>query len=99
MRVIPRLTLIVASIALVASPVHAQSVTLGLRGTGTIPTGSFADPQVSSSSELIAGAKSGFGYGLELGLALGPIGLYGGFDHINFGCGTAACASDGKYTL
>jgi hypothetical protein len=40
-----------------------------------------------------------FGYGLELGVGLGPIGLYGGFDHINFGCGTAACGGDGKYTL
>lgn len=99
MRAIPRIAVAVVSLALAASPVGAQSISVGLRGTGTFPTGSFADPQVASSSALVAGAKSGFGYGLDVGLDLGPIGLYGGFDHVNFGCETAACSSDGKYTL
>ena len=46
-----------------------------------------------------AGATSGFGYGLDVGLAFGPLGIYGGFDHVKFGCGTPACPSDGRYTL
>jgi opacity protein-like surface antigen len=99
MRAIPRAAIAVASLALIASPLSAQSFSFGLRGTGTFPTGTFADPQVSSSSELVAGAKSGFGYGLDVGLDLGPVGLYAGFDHVHFGCETAACSGDEKYTL
>jgi hypothetical protein len=99
MRTIPRLAVAVASLAFVASPVRAQSISLGLRGTGTYPTGSFAAPQVSSSSAQVAGAKSGFGYGLNVGLDFGPIGLYGGFDHVTFGYQTAEFEGDGKYTL
>jgi hypothetical protein len=88
-----------ASLALIASPLRAQSLSIGLRGTSTLPTGSFADPQLSSSSELVAGAKSGFGYGLDVGLAFGPLGIYGGFDHVKFSCETAICQGGGNYTL
>ena len=99
MRATLRIAIAAASLALVASPLRAQSLSIGLRGTSTLPTGSFADPQLSSSSELVAGAKSGFGYGLDVGLAFGPLGIYGGFDHVKFGCETAACQGDGNYTL
>jgi hypothetical protein len=99
MRATLRIAIAAASVALIASPLRAQSLSIGLRGTSTLPTGSFADPQLSSSSELVAGAKSGFGYGLDVGLAFGPLGIYGGFDHVKFGCETAACQGDGSYTL
>jgi opacity protein-like surface antigen len=98
MSAFPRTAIAVASLLLVASSIHAQSISLGLRGTGSFPTGSFADAQ-GSSSAAIAGAKSGFGYGLDVGLGVGPIGIYGGFDHIKFDCETSTCQSDGKYTL
>jgi hypothetical protein len=99
MRTIPRIALAAASLALVALPLHAQSFSIGLRGTSTLPIGDSADPQASSSGQIVAGATNGFGYGLDVGLAVGPLGIYGGFDHVNFGCGTPACPSDGRYTL
>lgn len=96
MRVITR---IIAALALVAPAVHAQSFSLGLRGTGSVPTGTFAQEQSSANAALIEGAKSGFGYGLDVGLGLGMIGVYAGFDHVKFDCETATCKADGKYTL
>ena len=88
-------------LALISAPLLAQSISIGLRGSGSFPTGSFAEQQVApgSSDVLIAGAKSGFGYGVDVGVGLGPIGVYAGFDHINFDCQTETCRSDGKYTL
>lgn len=84
-----------------ASVVTAQAISIGLRGSGTFPTGSFSETQTSSTSSdvVIAGAKSGFGYGLDAGLSVGPIGVYASFDHIKFDCQTATCQTDGKYTL
>jgi Outer membrane protein beta-barrel domain len=99
MRTFPRIALAAASLALVALPLHAQSFSIGLRGISTLPIGDSADPQASSSGQIVSGASSGFGYGLDLGLAFGPLGIYGGFDHVKFGCGTPTCPSDGRYTL
>jgi len=84
-----------------ASSLSAQSIYFGLRGTGSIPTGAFAETGTSSTTNdaVIDGAKNGFGYGLDAGIGLGPIGIYVGFDHIKFDCETATCQSDGKYTL
>jgi hypothetical protein len=84
-----------------ASSLSAQSIYFGLRGTGSIPTGAFAETGTSSTTNaaVIDGAKNGFGYGLDAGIGLGPIGVYVGFDHIKFDCETATCQSDGKYTL
>jgi hypothetical protein len=88
-------------VLLVLSAMSAQSISIGLRGSGSVPTGSFAQQQVSppGSDVVIEGAKSGFGYGLDVGIGIGPIGIYGGFDHIKFDCQTETCQSDGKYTL
>ena len=103
MRAALRFAIAAASLALTVSPLRAQSFSIGLRGTSSLPTGSFGEPQLSSSSELVAGAKSGFGYGLDLGLdlglAFGPLGVYGGFDHVKFSCETAICQGGGNYTL
>jgi len=89
------------ALLLAASPLAAQSISIGLRGTGSIPTGSFAETGSSSTTNaaVIDGAKNGFGYGLDAGIGLGPIGIYVGFDHIKFDCETTTCQSDGKYTL
>jgi len=84
-----------------ASALTAQAISIGLRGTGSFPTGSFSQAQTSptSADAAIEGAKSGFGYGLDAGLSVGPIGVYASFDHIKFDCETATCQTDGKYTL
>ncbi|HVF38516.1 MAG TPA: hypothetical protein VM939_01365 [Gemmatimonadaceae bacterium] len=85
---------------LAAEPVDAQLFHVSLRGGAGVPIGPFAE-RVSSSSEeaLVARAKTGFGYGAEAGLGLGIFGLYAGFDQIEFGCETTACASEGKFEL
>ena len=84
---------------LLASPVEAQWFSIGLRGSGSIPTGEFADKSVTSAIATVNGARSGFGYGLDVGLGIGMFGLYGGFDHIKFDCQILACASEGRYIL
>jgi len=89
---------LVASI-LTTSVAGAQSFSLGLRGSGSFPTGAFAQSSSSTNTAVIEGAKSGFGYGLDAGLAVGFIGLYAGFDHVQFDCQTSTCRTDGKYTL
>jgi opacity protein-like surface antigen len=90
---------ITLSVVALAMPLSAQSISIGLRGTGSIPTGSFAENQTAANDTLIAGAKNGFGYGLDVGLGLGPLAVYAGFDKIKFDCETATCQSTGKYTM
>jgi hypothetical protein len=85
------------AVALVSAPASAQGFFLGLRGGGAIPTGDFSN--TGSSTTAIDQAKNGFGYGVDAGLHLGPIGVYAGFDHINFDCESNTCDSDGKYKL
>ncbi len=89
----------VIALLMIAQPMEAQWFSIGLRGSGSVPTGAFADNAVSSTVATINGARSGFGYGLDLGLGIGMVGLYGGFDHIKFDCQILACAAEGKYTL
>jgi hypothetical protein len=90
--------LTVLAAALVSLPVHAQGIYLGLRGGGAFPTGDFSNSEASSTTAIDA-AKSGFGYGVDAGLSLGVLGIYAGFDHINFDCESNTCNSDGKYKL
>lgn len=101
MRVIPRIAVAALSLALMAPAMLAQSISFGLRGSGNVPTGAFADNTTSATANnaLIAGAKTGFGYGLDVGLGLGLIGIYAGFDHVEFDCETTTCTNNGKYTL
>src|SRR6266540_1585248 len=49
---------------LMAQPAQGQWVAIGVRGSGSVPTGSFAEDGSSSNAALIEGAKNGFGYGL-----------------------------------
>ncbi len=87
------------SLAVAAPAISAQSLSFGLRGSGNVPTGAFANTAATSNSALIAGAKAGFGYGLDVGLGLGALGIYAGFDHVQFDCETSTCQTNGKYTL
>ena len=87
------------SLAVAAPAISAQSLSFGLRGSGNVPTGAFANTATTSNSALIAGAKAGFGYGLDVGLGLGALGIYAGFDHVQFDCETSTCQTNGKYTL
>ena len=94
--------IVLGAIAITASPLAAQSFSVGLRGSGSIPTGSFAQAPTTTANPntvLIEGAKSGFGYGLDVSLGLGAIAVYAGFDHVKFDCEEATCRNDGKYTL
>lgn len=86
--------------AAAAAPLQAQLFYVGIRGGAGIPSGVFADSvQGTNEERLLSGAKAGFGYGLDAGVNLGPLGVYAGFDRINFDCEPEACASDGKYRL
>lgn len=77
----------------------AQSFSIGLRGTGGLAVGAFAESASPNTAAALDGAKSGFGYGLDVGVALGMLGVYAGFDHINFNCETSSCSSEGQYKL
>ena len=83
-----------------ASVLSAQSISIGLRGSGSFPTGAFSQQtQTTTNTAVIEGAKSGFGYGLDAAVSMGFIGVYAGFDHVQFDCQTTTCQTDGKYTL
>ncbi len=85
-----------------AAGARAQGFSFGLRGGGGIPLGDFASTSASQSTTnqaLLTGAKTGFGYGLDAGLSMGFIGLYAGFDHVQFNCNDPQCGSQGQYTL
>jgi opacity protein-like surface antigen len=101
MRMPPKFVAVALSLAFVAPAISAQSLSFGLRGSGNVPTGDFADNTTSASTNatLISGAKAGFGYGADVGLGLGLIGIYAGFDHVQFDCETTTCTNNGKYTL
>lgn len=99
MTAIPRIGTALLALTLMSASASAQWFSAGLRGTGSVPTGSFAQDQSSTNTALIEGAKNGFGYGLDVGAGIGMIGAYAGFDRIKFNCETTTCRSDGEYTL
>jgi hypothetical protein len=101
MKSLLRTSVVLAASAIAFAPLHAQGIYFGVRGGAGIPTGSFTENTATSGSStgLLDAAKTGFGYGLDAGLQMGVIGVYGGFDHINFDCQSASCNTDGKYRL
>ena len=99
MNVVSRITVGLTVSCVFTSSANAQWIALGVRGSGTVPTGSFAEESYSSSIAVIEGAKNGFGYGLDLAAGIGMFGVYGAFDHVNFDCETYLCSSGGDYTL
>ena len=91
---------IVIGLTAAATPAEAQLFYFGIRGGAGIPTGAFADStQGTAQDQFLTGAKAGFGYGLDAGINLGPLGIYAGFDHINFDCEAQSCGADTKYRL
>ena len=96
-----RTTVVLAASSIALAPLPAQGISFGLRGGAGIPTGAFNENTATSGSStgLLDAAKTGFGYGLDAGLQMGLLGVYGGFDHINFDCQSLSCNMDGKYRL
>jgi len=83
-----------------ATTAEAQLFYIGLRGGAGIPTGSFTDSAGGTAeNRVLAGAKTGFGYGLDLGVNLGPLGVYAGFDKIKFDCEEQVCPAETNYKL
>jgi len=98
MKLIPKIGSCLIASALLSVSAQAQWISLGVRGSGSMPTGSFAE-EGASNAAVIEGAKNGFGYGLDVAAGMGMFGVYGGFDHINFECESASCPTDGEYGL
>ncbi len=89
-----------AGLVSLATPAEAQFVYFGLRGGAAVPTGAFAEGGTTGENQLVEGAKTGFGYGLDAGINLGPLGIYAGFDKMRFECAEAACsAPDSKFKM
>src|SRR6478672_4821902 len=100
MKTSARFAIVAGILAASALPLHAQLAYVGVRGGMGVPSGTFAETfQPGATDGVIRGAKPGSGYGLDAGVNLGPLGFYAGYDHIDFGCETAACSSSGKYKL
>ena len=99
MKGVLRIAVVLCALAVVATTAQGQWITLGVRGSGSMPTGSFAEEGTGSNAAVIEGAKNGFGYGLDVAAGIGMIGVYGGFDHIAFDCETVACSSTGEYDV
>jgi len=100
MKAVSRIAVGLMILCMLTSSANAQWIALSVRGSGSVPTGSFADESSSSTStSVIEGAKNGFGYGLDVAAGIGMFGVYGGFDHVNFDCETYLCSSGGEYTL
>jgi hypothetical protein len=98
MRIVRLSLVLIGGIAFASAPAEGQGFYLGLRGGAGVPTGDFSD-NTGSSTAAIDAAKTGFGYGLDAGLSLGPLGVYAGFDHINFDCESSTCNTEGNYKL
>jgi hypothetical protein len=92
-------TLVTGLMVCGARGADAQGLSLSLRGGGGLALGDFASAPASEGNAL-AGAKNGFGLGLDAALSFTrSIGLYAGFDRIAFACEDTACGRDGEYNL
>ena len=99
MKILVAIALAAGSIG-AATPLHAQLFYVGVRGGAGIPAGAFGESAAPSEESLLVGARTGFGYGLDAGINLGPLGFYAGFDQMRFDCSEESCAADdGKYNL
>ena len=91
---------VLGALMTVAPSLQAQGIYFGLRGGAGIPTGAFSDNATGTAgTTALDAAKTGFGYGADAGIGFGPLGVYAGFDNINFDCEGANCNTDGKYRL
>ena len=96
-----RLTALTAVLSITAAaPLTAQALYAGVRGGVGIPTGEFSEKATAVGNDaLLRGASPGLGYGLDAGIGSPLVGLYAGYDRIQFGCQTGECATSGKYEL
>lgn len=93
-----RAATVASAMFVLSAPLHAQLLYFGVRGGAGVPAGTFAEAyQPSATDGVLRGAKPGVGYGLDAGVGLGPLGVYAGYDRIDFDCD--ACASNAKYEL
>jgi opacity protein-like surface antigen len=92
--------ILVLGTVILAPRADAQLFYIGVRAGAAIPTGVFADSASGPPEDrVLEAAKNGLGYGLDAGISLGPVGLYAGYDHIDFECDEQSCAAGGKYKL
>ena len=83
-----------------AAPLRSQALYFGVRGGVGIPSGDFSEKATAAGSDaLLRGASPGLGYGLDAGIGSPLLGLYAGYDKIQFGCQSGACSTSGKYEL
>lgn len=98
MKNVIRVAAVASALFVLSAPLHGQLVYVGVRGGVGEPSGTFADPaQATATDGVLRGAKQGVGYGFDAGVGLGPIGVYAGYDRIDFDCN--GCASNAKYKL
>jgi hypothetical protein len=96
----PALAIATLLIYAAAAPLNAQALYAGVRGGVGIPTGDFAEKATATGSDaFLRGASPGLGYGLDAGIGSPLVGLYAGYDHIDFGCQSGECSTSGKYEL
>lgn len=83
-----------------AGSANAQALYAGVRVGAGIPLGGFGDDSPRTGNDaLLHGATAGPGYGFDAGIGSPLFGIYAGYDRINFGCSSSACAASGKYRL
>lgn len=89
---------VASAMFVLSAPLHAQLLYFGVRAGAGVPAGTFAEAsQPAATDGVLRGAKPGVGYGLDAGVGLGPLGIYVGYDRIDFDCD--GCASGAKYKL
>jgi hypothetical protein len=96
----PASALVAILIFIAAAPLKSQALYLGIRGGVGIPSGDFSGKATATGNDaLLRGASPGLGYGLDAGIGSPLVGLYAGYDRIQFGCQSGECSTSGKYEL
>jgi hypothetical protein len=79
---------------------NAQAFYAGVRVGAATPVGDFAETSAASGTDaFLRNATAGLGYGLDAGFGSTLLGLYGSYDHIQFGCASGGCSTSGKAEL
>jgi hypothetical protein len=89
------------ALAVMTADAGGQGISLTLRGGAGLPLGQFAEsPSGPGEADILQGARTGFGYGLDVALLLNRmVGLYAGLDRMAFECEEQACGRDNRYTF
>jgi hypothetical protein len=79
---------------------NAQLFYVGVRAGAATPTGDFAEKSTATGDDaFLRNGTAGLGYGLDAGFGSTLLGLYGSYDHIEFGCASGGCSTSGKAEL